>query len=800
MSAKDEQKKENGEMNQPYARILSHQLKSPILAIQTLLKTVSDGFTGEVDPKTLHIVERAIQRASEASNVIADLLDLEMYTETPSAAKEEFDLTRLFDSLVSKYASLASEKGIALRSSVPLKKRVYLIGDNRSLYHALRNIFENAIHYTPSDGTIVAGLDLAQEGTCRVQIADSGYGIAADEFEHIFDPFYRSLRHKQNIPGTGLGLSISRKVVSNHMGTIAVESKEGQGSTFTITLPYSRTRSRTAKARGSKRVVIIGGATAGPKTAARLRRLDESLDITIVEKSEFLSYSGCGLPYYISGKVSSARSLMSTADNTIRDVNFFESIKNITALNNTVALEIDREAKRVKIQDLGSRSASHLPYDFLVLATGAQAVVPQIPGIQQQGIYALHSIEDADAIKRELSQKDARDVLILGGGPIGVGTAESLVDAGARVTILEKQSHILGSYLDDDIAVKIQNEMNKNGIKTITEAKVVRIERSKDHFMVVTEEDSHAADLIILSAGVRPNIALAQSTGLEIGCLGGVRVNNHLQTSDDCIFAIGDCVESQNAVTGQYEYWPLGSIATKMGRIAADNICGRKSEYRGSIGTAMFKIFDTNVARTGLNSRDAVRNGYQIETAIVSGLDRVHYGKNAQPLSLKLIADRNTRVVLGGQGYGRGDIPAKIEILSCAITQSLTLDQVFKLDLGYAPAFNSPIDIAQTACLVLDNKLDKLVRTISWEQLDGQKGTVIIDVRPLSEYSVGSIPGSINIPLENIRLEEIPYERQTRVVLYSKTSSGAYEAYKYLTAKGYTNLFVLEGGLLFWED
>ena len=779
---------------------LSHQLKSPIEAIQMLLKTISEGYTGEANPKTLHVVERAVNRAAEAKNIISDLLNY-LYSENQTTARDEFDLVKLFNNLVIKYASVASEKGISLQFDLPLKKKITVFGDNTGLHHAIRNIIENAIQYSPANGSITARLSYCEETkTCEMQIADTGFGIAKDELEHIFDPFYRSLKHKMNIPGTGLGLPIAQRVVTSHNGSINVDSEEGKGTTFSIVLPFTRI-SDSEYVPERKKVIIIGGATAGPKTAARLRRLDEELDITIIEKSQFLSYSGCGLPYYISGKVRSAKALMSTADNTIRDVNFFESIKNIKALNKTVALGIDRKKKAVKTQNLETHAISYLPYDVLVLAAGAAPYVPNIPGIQMEGVYSLHSIEDADAIKKELSQKNARDIFIIGGGLIGVSTAESLIDAGARVAILERESHILLNYMDGDIALKIQNIMNKKGIKITTNCEIIEIKKSKDRFTIVTERDSYAADFIILSVGVKPNTTLAQNAGLTIGDSGGIKVNEYLQTSDENIYAIGDCVESLNVVTKKHEYWPLGSIATKMGRIAADNICGRASDFRGSNGTAMFKIFDTNVARTGLTLKTARASGFKVETVVISGLDRVNYGKNAQNVCLKIIADKRSRVILGAQGYGRGDVPSKIEILSCAIMQSLTLDDVFKFDLGYSPAFNSPIDIAQTACLVLDNKIDDLLRTITLEEFEKEKdNATIIDVSPLSEYTVNSIPGSINIPLENIRLEETSFNKKSKVILYSKTSSGAYEAYKYLASRGYSNLYVLEGGYLSWND
>jgi rhodanese-related sulfurtransferase len=300
---------------------------------------------------------------------------------------------------------------------------------------------------------------------------------------------------------------------------------------------------------------------------------------------------------------------------------------------------------------------------------------------------------------------------------------------------------------------------------------------------------------------VKPNIVLAKEAGLEIGDAGGIRITPSLQTSDEHIYAVGDCAESVNLISRKHEYWPLGSTSSKMGRIAADNICGRSSEFHGSIGTAMFKIFDLNVARTGLTNRSAKENGFDAETTIVTGLDKAHYCEDAEYVTLKVIADRETKRILGAQGYGKGNIVPKIQMLACAITQFMILDDVFQLDLGHAPPFNTPFDIVQIGCLVLNNKVEKLFETITLEEFEREKANVqgIIDVSPLSEHTLHSIPGSINIPLENIRLEEIPFEKDANVILYSKTSSGAYEAYRYLTSREYSHLRVLEGGYVYWE-
>jgi rhodanese-related sulfurtransferase len=355
--------------------------------------------------------------------------------------------------------------------------------------------------------------------------------------------------------------------------------------------------------------------------------------------------------------------------------------------------------------------------------------------------------------------------------------------------------------MDQNIAIKIQHELRKKGVKIITDVNITKIERVKEHLIITTENDSYYADLMILATELKPNTVLAKQAGLEIGDTGGIRVSPSLQTADKHIYAVGNCAESINPITKKHEYWPLGSISTKMGRIAADNICGRQPEFRGSIGTVMFKIIDINVARTGLTLRGARENGFDAEAVIVSGLDRAHYYDNAKFIVLKVIADRNTKVLLGAQGCGKGEVVSKIQLLACAITQSLTLDDVFNLDLGYAPAFNTAVDIVQTACLVLNNKIEKLFNTITIEEFEQEKEHIrgIIDVAPFSEHTFRSIPGSINIPLENIRLEEIPFEKDAKVILYSKTSSGAYKAYRYLTSKGYSNLWVLEGGYVGWE-
>ena len=792
--------KKHSKPDENFIRVLSHQLKSPISTIESLLEVVANGFTGKVDSKTIHFVKKAISRASEARAMVNDIINYEMYSDAGKKNASEIDIIFLLDSIIKKLITAASDKDISLTVQYPENIKIMVQGDHAGLELALRNLIENAIKYTGPNGTITATLSYTKKPLiCRISIVDTGFGISKGELDAIFEPFFRSLKHKTTIPGSGLGLSIVKRIITGHKGNITVKSKVHEGSSFIITLPYRAVRVSGKGLPKNKRVLIIGGVTAGPKAAARLRRIDENLDIAIIEKGEFLSYTGSGLPSYISGKVNSPKELMSTADHTVRDVYFFESIKNIKVYKKTEALEIDRKTRRVKCRDLINNKIKYIPYEKLILATGAMPVIPQIKGIKQKGIYSLYRIEDAETIKNALSGNHAHDVFVIGGGLVGVETAESLMQAGARVTILEKDDYILTQF-DEDISKKIQQELSQKGIKIVTGVKIKEVINKEGLYSIITENKHYTADIVLLSAGVKPNAKLAAKAGLKIGRFGGVMVNEYLQTSDKTIYAIGDCAESLNIITKKHVYWPLGSVSTKMGRIAADSICGRKVKFSGSIGTTMFKIFDIFVARTGLSLKNVMGNGYEGESIIVTGLDKAHYYDDAGYIVLKVIADKKSQIILGAQGYGKGDIIKSIEILACAIHNSMTLDEIFKIDLGYYPAFNNPIDIVQTACLMLKSKIEGFVKTISSADFIREKKKIeVIDVRPVSEYTYGSIEGSINIPLENLRMENIALDKKTKIVLYSQTSSRAYEAYRYLSTKGYLNIYMLEGGYIFYR-
>ncbi|MBN1523605.1 MAG: FAD-dependent oxidoreductase [Spirochaetales bacterium] len=776
---------------------LSHELKSPLNSIESMLKVIADGFAGDVDPKAMLFVQRAISKTGEARTLITDLLNFQKYT-TGEVEKKEIESVSLLASVFRSVQMTASDKNISLSFQIPPNKKVYIEGEYAGIYRAFGNILENAIKYTPESGAVSIHCGISSDAKIlRCTIEDTGPGFSDEDKSHLFTPFYRSPLQRGKTPGFGLGLSITKRVIDLHGGTIMVESQKEKGSRFTVELPILRVE--VSRDKKQKRILIIGGVTAGPKAAARIRRLDETAEITIIEQSEFLSYAGCGIPSYLSGKVNSPKALMSTSDNTLRDVHFFEFIKNIKILNRTRALHIDCENKEVEVQDLVSKNKSTLPYDTLVLATGAKSVVPGIPGIDGEHVHSLYNIEDAERIKKRFARQHAVDVFIIGGGLIGVETAESLMACGARVTILEKDDHILKLF-DPDISAKILSVLSMRGIKTLTNVKVEKISHQDDKSIIITDKGEFHADMIILSTGVKPNAELGVKAGLEIGKAGGIVVDKYLRTSDSSVYAIGDCAESMNLLCGDCRYLPLGSVSTKMGRIAADNIAGKKSVFEGSLGTTMFKVFDVSVARTGLGLAEAKAAGFDAVSVVVSGLDRTHYYQETEYIVLKLVADRKTKRLLGAQGYGRGDCVSRIEILAVAMTKKMTLHDIFLLDLGYYPAFNNPIDILQTACVVLENKLEGVLATIEQMEFESAcKTCTVIDVSPAAEFAFAAISGSVNIPLENLRSMSIPYAQESPIILYSKTSSRAYEAYRYLVAQGFTGCRVLEGGYVFFQ-
>jgi len=549
------------------------------------------------------------------------------------------------------------------------------------------------------------------------------------------------------------------------------------------------------------KVLIIGGVAAGPKTASKVIRLMPDAEVTVVEKGKLLSYAGCGLPYYVSGVVKEQNELLATPIGVVRDPVFFRKVKNVHVMNQTEAIQIDRAGKRVRVRALTGGEESWLDYDKLVLATGGTPVVPPIPNVGLERIFRLHGVHDAEGIRAVLAQATAQDVVIVGGGLIGVEATEALAEAGCRVTIVEMLPQVL-NILDWGIARLVEKHMESHGVKVLTGTKVLEFQGDGHVSAVVTDQGTLPADMVILAVGVRPNVKLARDAGLEIGSTGAIRVDPHMRTSDPDVYAAGDCVESIDLVTGGPCFVPLGSTANKHGRVVAMNLCGEEDTFPGVLGSTVCKVFDYCVGRTGLTETAARKAGYDVTTALAPGPDRAHYMPGASPLLLKIVVDTKTRRLLGAQATGPGAGDKRIDVAAMAITAGMTVDQLAQADLCYAPPYAPAMDNIITAANVARNKLDGKMVGVSprevHEMLGAQEDFVLLDVRSPAEYEEVRLPGSTLIPLGALRdrLGELPPDKP--IVTFCKVSLRGYEAALILRAGGFEQVRVLDGGVAMW--
>lgn len=549
------------------------------------------------------------------------------------------------------------------------------------------------------------------------------------------------------------------------------------------------------------RVVIVGGVAAGPKVASKVIRLCQDAEVTIVEKGKLLSYAGCGLPYYVSGVVKDQKELMATPVGTVRDSVFFQNVKNVKVLNETEALEIDRKGKRVKIRGLVQGEESWLDYDKLVLGTGARPVVPPIPGTDLENVFTLQGVHDAEGIRAALAENKARDVVIVGGGLIGVEVTEALVQRGCRVTMVEMMPQVL-RILDRDMARLVEQHMESHGVKVLTETRLEAIEGNGSVEAVQTSAGRFAADMVVLAIGVRPNTDLARAADLEIGATGGIKVNDRMQTSDGDIYAAGDCVESVDLMTGKGCFVPLGSTANKQGRVAAVNLCGGDDHFPGVLGSTVCKVFDYCVARTGLGLEAARDNGFDPVTVLTPAPDKAHFMPEAKLLILKLIADRKTRKLLGVQTIGPGAGDKRADVVAMALSAGWTVDQLAHADLCYAPPFSPAMDNILTAANVMRNKLDGYLDGITAAEVHAMQEQgqdfVLLDVRSPGEYEQVHLPDSVLIPLGALRgrLSELPKDKE--IVTFCKISLRGYEAALILKHAGFKKVRVMDGGVVAW--
>ncbi len=556
-----------------------------------------------------------------------------------------------------------------------------------------------------------------------------------------------------------------------------------------------------------KKILVIGGVACGPKAACRVKRLDPSVEVTIVEKGEEISYGACGLPFYLEGQVEDVAALTTTPVGVPRDVKFFKAVKGVDVRLNTEAVAIDRKNKKVTVKHVKDGGQEELEYDKLVIATGSSPVKPPIPGIDLEGIYCLKTMKDGTLLKQAMANASGKNAVVVGAGLIGMECLEPLLKAGFTCHVVEKLPFVLPALLDEEMAAPLMKHISSKGVVLHCGEGV---ESFKDDgngrvSKVVTEKTEIDADLVLLAIGFRPNVQLAVDAGLEVGRM-GIVTDAHMRTSDPDIYAGGDCVASYNIVSGSYMYAPMGSTANKHGRIIGNNLAGWNSTFSGVCGTGVCNILGFNVARTGLTERDAEAQGLQTVTSLCPAPDKPHYMKGSKLIHLKMVADRYTGRLLGVQILGPGEVLSRVDTAAAILKARGTVEDIFETDMAYAPPYSPAIDNLIVAANVIQNKMDGLINAYAprevKEKLDKGEDFILLDVRTPKEVEQMKLPydNVLYIPLGMVRKKASELPRDKEIVCMCKISLRGYEAARMLEEAGLDpeNIRLLDGGIVAW--
>jgi len=555
----------------------------------------------------------------------------------------------------------------------------------------------------------------------------------------------------------------------------------------------------------SKKIIVIGGSAAGPKAAAKARRMEETAEITMLQKGSDLSMASCGYPYFVGGFFDDRNKLLCTPTGVVRDPKYYWNAKGIVAKVNTEVTKINRADKTIEFIDHSTGEKGIQEYDKLVIATGATANMPPVPGTNLDGITTLQSIQDADYLRKIRDEGKIKKAVVIGGGLIGIETLEALQLSGIDLTLVELLPQLL-TFLDWEMAKLVENYL-KTKANVITKNGVAEFigENGKLTAVKLQNGTEIPCELAIVAIGVRPNVKLAREAGLETGTLGGIKVNEYMQTSDPDIYAAGDCVEIKNIITGKNVLAPYGDLANLEGRVAGQNVIKEcTATFPGTIQTGICKIFDYGVGITGLSETQAQKNGLDYVKVINASPDKPGF-MNGKLLITKLIAERTSGKIAGAQCLGPGDVSKQLAIWATAIKGGLTVETMTNNDLPYAPPFSLAIDHSIATAHILKNKMEGIFTGISAtelkEKLDRNDKMFILDTRGADEYEQTRLGiGETLIPVGMLRkrLHELPEDKNTEIITYCKISLRGYEAAVLLKAHGYTNVKVLEGGISAW--
>lgn len=532
------------------------------------------------------------------------------------------------------------------------------------------------------------------------------------------------------------------------------------------------------------KVLVIGGVAAGTKTAAKLKRENRDLDVTLITKGENISYAGCGLPYYVGGVIENKSDLI------VNTPKSFSDLTQVEVKTGVEALSIDRDKKIVNAINLNNNEEVKFNYDKLVIATGADPVKPPIEGIDLEGVYYMRTPNDAIAVREVVETDNIKRAVVVGGGFIGLEVAENLHEMGVKTTLVEAMDHIMPGF-DDEVCSYVEDELMENGIMVLTGERLISIEGDNKVKKVRTDKRAMKADMIVMAVGIRANTKIASDCGLALETNKTIKVNEYMQTNDEDIYAVGDCVTVKNILSGKPTWSPMGSSANKEGRCVAKTISGEKTPFNGVLGTGIVKLLNLNAARTGLTEKYAKDSGYEVESVIVPIDDKAHYYPDSKMIIIKLIADKNSKRVLGAQIFGEGNVDKQIDIVATAITFNATISDLQNLDLAYAPPFSTAIHPLGHVANVLLNKIDGAVKIVRYNDfIENQEDYKLADVNKTSQLE--GIP-FIDLATLNGKLDGFDYD--DKILLVCARGKRAYLAYNRMKHFGYKDVQILEGGL-----
>ena len=543
------------------------------------------------------------------------------------------------------------------------------------------------------------------------------------------------------------------------------------------------------------KVVIVGGVAGGATAAARIRRLDEQAEIVVFERSGYISYANCGLPYYIGDVITDSEGLtLQTPDS------FFSRFRvDMKVHHEVIAIHPDR--KTVSVKNLETGEEFEESYDKLILSPGAKPIQPSLLGMGLNKLFTLRTVEDTFRMKEYINKNHPKSAVLAGGGFIGLELAENLRKLGMEVTIVQRSKQLMNPF-DSDMAAFIHAEMRKHGVKLVLGHTVEGFEEKDGGVNVLLkEEEPLHADMVVLAIGVIPDTLLAKEAGLELGIKGSIVVNDRMETSVSDIYAVGDAVQVKHYVTGQDSMISLAGPANKQGRIVADNICGGDSRYSGSQGSSIIKVFDMTAATTGINETNAKKAGLDADKVILSPMSHAGYYPGGKVMTMKVVYEKETYRLLGAQIVGYEGVDKRIDVLATAIRAGIKATQLKDLDLAYAPPYSSAKDPVNMAGFMIDNIAKGILKQWFLEdaaRLPRDGSVTLLDTRTVGEYSHGHMEGFQNIPVDELRerLNEVPTGKPVYVICQSGLRS--YIATRILTGNGY-DCYNFAGGFRFYD-